>query len=223
MKQLTKSKKIMVLIAIIILIAGIAITIVKGLNFDLKYQETQSVQLYIGEKFNEADIRQITNEVLPNQAVMLEKVEIYQDTVIITAKETTEEQKNNLVTKIKEKYETDLKAEEIQITNIPHTRLRDIMLPYVVPFVIAVVIVLIYMGVRYYKLGVGKVLAQTIGLLILTQALLFSVIAIARIPIGRLTIPMVLMVYMLTLIGITTKMEKQLANKKQEENKKEEK
>ena len=223
MKQITKSKKIMILIAIIILIAGIAITIVKGLNFDLKYQETQSVQLYIGEKFNEADIRQITNEILPNQAVMLEKVEIYQDTVIITAKEITEEQKNNLVTKINEKYETDLKAEEIQITNIPHTRLRDIMLPYVVPFVIAVVIVLIYMGVRYYKLGVVKVLAQTIGLLILTQALLFSVIAIARIPIGRLTIPMVLMVYMLTLIGITTKMEKQLANKKQEENKKEEK
>ena len=223
MKQLTKSKKIMILIAIIILIAGIAITIVKGLNFDLKYQETQSVQLYIGEKFNEADIRQITNEVLPNQAVMLEKVEIYQDTVIVTAKEITEEQKNNLVTKINEKYETDLKAEEIQITNIPHTRLRDIMLPYVVPFVIAVVIVLIYMEVRYYKLGVGKVLAQTIGLLILTQALLFSIIAIARIPIGRLTIPMVLMVYMLTLIGITTKMEKQLANKKQEENKKEEK
>ena len=223
MKQLTKSKKIMVLIAIINLIAGIDIKIVKGLNFDLKYQETQSVQLYIGEKFNEADIRQITNEVLPNQAVMLEKVEIYQDTVIVTAKEITEEQKNNLVTKINEKYETDLKAEEIQITNIPHTRLRDIMLPYVVPFVIAVVIVLIYMGVRYYKLGVGKVLAQTIGLLILTQALLFSVIAIARIPIGRLTIPMVLMVYMLTLIGITTEMEKQLANKKQEENKKEEK
>ena len=88
---------------------------------------------------------------------------------------------------------------------------------------IAVVIVLIYMGVRYYKLGIGKVLAQTIGSLILTQALLFSVIAITRIPVGRLTIPMVLMVYMLTLIGITTKMEKQLANKKQEENKKEEK
>ena len=60
MKQLTKSKKIMILIAIIILIAGIAITITKGLNFDLKYQGTQSVQLYIGEKFNEADIRQIT-------------------------------------------------------------------------------------------------------------------------------------------------------------------
>ena len=217
MKQLAKSKKIMILIAIIILIAGITITMIKGLNFDLKYQKTQSVQLYIGEKFNEADIRQITNEILPNQTVMLEKVEVYQDTVIITAKEITEEQKNNLVTKINEKYGTDLKAEEIQITNIPHTKLRDIILPYVVPFVIAIVIVLIYMGVRYYKLGIGKVLAQTIGLLILTQALLFSVIAITRIPVGRLTIPMVLMVYMLTLIGITTKMEKQLFKKKQEE------
>ena len=41
----------MVLIAIIILIAGIAITITKGLNFDLKYQKTQSIQLYIAILF----------------------------------------------------------------------------------------------------------------------------------------------------------------------------
>ena len=53
----------------------------------------------------------------------------------------------------------------------------------------------------------------------ITQAILFSVIAITRIPVGRLTIPMVLMVYMLTLIGITTNMEKQLASKKLEESK----
>lgn len=218
-----KKVKIIAILSIIIIIAGIIMIITKGYNFDLKYSDANRILLDIGTTFNNKDIKSITDEVLGNQKVMIQKVEVFEDAVSITAKEITEEQKNNLVTKINEKYETDLKAEEIQITNIPHTRLRDIMLPYVVPFVIAVVIVLIYMGVRYYKLGVGKVLAQTIGLLILTQALLFSVIAIARIPIGRLTIPMVLMVYMLTLIGITTKMEKQLANKKQEENKKEEK
>lgn len=75
------------------------------------------------------------------------------------------------------------------------------------------------MAIRYYKLGAGKVLAQTVGMLVITQAILFSVIAITRIPVGRLTIPMVLMIYMLTLIGITTNMEKQLASKKLEESK----
>lgn len=150
---------------------------------------------------------------------MLQKVEIYKDTVIITAKEITEEQKNNLVTKINEKYGTEINAEEVEITNVPHTRGRDIIVPYIVPFITAGVIVLAYMAIRYYKLGAGKVLAQTVGMLIITQAILFSVIAITRIPVGRLTIPMVLMVYMLTLIGITTNMEKQLASKKLEESK----
>lgn len=219
MKQLTKSKKIIILLTVIILIAGIAVTTIKGLNFDLKYQETQNIQIYIGKKFNDEDIKQITKEVFGNQAVMIQKVEIYKDTVIITAKEITEEQKNNLVTKINEKYGTELKAEEIEITNVPHTRGRDIILPYAVPFITAGAIVLAYMAIRYYKLGAGKVLAQTVGILVLTQAILFSVIAITRIPVGRLTIPMVLMVYMLTLIGITTNMEKQLASKKLEESK----
>lgn len=219
MKQLTKSKKIIILLTVIILIAGIAVTTIKGLNFDLKYQETQNIQIYIGKKFNDEDIKQITKEVFGNQSVMIQKVEIYKDTVIITAKEITEEQKNNLVTKINEKYGTELKAEEIEITNIPHTRGRDIILPYVVPFITAGAIVLAYMAIRYYKLGTEKVLAQTIGILITTQAILFSIIAITRIPVGRLTIPMVLMVYMLTLIGITTNMEKQLASKKLEESK----
>lgn len=219
MKQLTKSKKIIILLTVIILIAGIAVTTIKGLNFDLKYQETQNIQIYIGKKFNDEDIKQITKEVFGNQAVMIQKVEIYKDTVIITAKEITEEQKNNLVTKINEKYGTELKAEEIEITNVPHTRGRDIILPYAVPFITAGAIVLAYMAIRYYKLGAGKVLAQTVGMLVITQAILFSVIAITRIPVGRLTIPMVLMVYMLTLIGITTNMEKQLASKKLEESK----
>lgn len=219
MKQLTKSKKIIILLTVIILIAGIAVTTIKGLNFDLKYQETQNIQIYIGKKFNDEDIKQITKEVFGKQAVMIQKVEIYKDTVIITAKEITEEQKNNLVTKINEKYGTELKAEEIEITNVPHTRGRDIILPYAVPFITAGAIVLAYMAIRYYKLGAGKVLAQTVGILVLTQAILFSVIAITRIPVGRLTIPMVLMVYMLTLIGITTNMEKQLASKKLEESK----
>lgn len=219
MKQLTKSKKIIILLTVIILIAGIAVTTIKGLNFDLKYQETQNVQIYIGKKFNDEDIKQITKEVFGKQAVMIQKVEIYKDTVIITAKEITEEQKNNLVTKINEKYGTELKAEEIEITNVPHTRGRDIILPYAVPFITAGAIVLAYMAIRYYKLGAGKVLAQTVGMLVITQAILFSVIAITRIPVGRLTIPMVLMVYMLTLIGVTTNMEKQLASKKLEESK----
>ena len=66
------------------------------------------------------------------------------------------------------------------------------------------------MAIRYYKLNSLKVVLKTIGICILAQLVLLSIIAITRIPIGRLTIPLILIVYMLTLIGLTTKFEKRL-------------
>lgn len=80
----------------------------------------------------------------------------------------------------------------------------------IVPFIIATAIILVYMAVRYHKLGSMKVILETIGINIVTQATLMSIIAITRIPFGRLTIPMILAVYLLTMIGLTTKFERKL-------------
>ena len=121
---------------------------------------------------------------------------------------------NNL--KVNEKFGTDLNADEIEIATVAHTKGRDIIRPYIAPFIIATIIILIYMMIKYYKLNSGKVLLKTIGIIILAQVLLFSIMAITRIPIGRLTIPLVLTVYMLTLVWYTTKLENQLKTKKQE-------
>ena len=73
------------------------------------------------------------------------------------------------------------------------------------------------MAIRYYKLGIGKIIAKTIVLLVIAQATLLSVMAIARIPIGRITAPLVITVYLLSLLGITTYFEKKLKEKKKEE------
>ena len=108
-------------------------------------------------------------------------------------------------------------VEDIQIEDIAHTRGRDIIKPYIIPFAIAVIATLVYIGIRYYKLNTAKVILKSIGILLLSQVLLFSVIAITRIPIGRLTIPMVILVYLLTLFGMTSRYEKNLANRKKEE------
>ena len=123
------------------------------------------------------------------------------------------------INKINEKYETEIEADSTEIVTIPHTRGRDIVKPYIIPFTIATIITLVYMAVRYKKLGIAKTVLKTVIVSIIAQALLLSVIAITRIPIGRLTIPMVIAVYLLTLIGMTTKFEKELGIKKEKENK----
>ena len=217
MKQFIKSKQLKMIVIALIIIAGIIMIAVKGFNFDLKYQDTQKVELYLQTEFNISDIKQITNEVFGNQKVMIQKVEVFEDSVSITTTSISDEQKNNLITKINEKYGTELKAEDIQTEDIAHTRGRDIIKPYIIPFAIAVIATLVYIGIRYYKLNTAKVILKSIGILLLSQVLLFSVIAITRMPIGRLTIPMVILVYLLTLFGMTSRYEKNLANRKKEE------
>ena len=211
-----KTNKILILLMILIIIAGILMIIFKGFNFDLKYQDTKQIEFGLDKQFSISDIKAITDEVLNNEPVLIRKVEVYEDAVNITAREITDEQKANIITKVNEKYGTDLNADEIEIATVAHTKGRDIIIPYVVPFIIATIIILIYMMIKYYKLNSGKVLLKTIGIIILAQVLLFSIMAITRIPIGMLTIPLVLTVYMLTLVWYTTKLENQLKTKKQE-------
>ena len=219
MKQFIKSKQLKIILIALVIIAGIVMIAVKGFNFDLKYQDTQRVELYLKTEFNISDIRQITDEVFGNQKVMIQKVEVFEDSVSITTTSISDEQKSNLITKINEKYGTELTAEDTTVEDIGHTRGRDIIKPYILPFAIAVIVVLIYLGIRYHKLSIAKVIAKSIGIMALAQILLFSVMAITRIPIGRLTIPMVILVYLLTLFGITNKFEKDLSKKKLDENK----
>ena len=207
-----KTKIIFTIIAIIILI-GIAITCTIGLNFDLRYRDSKRMELYLEQDFNISDIKQMTDEVMPDKKVIIQKVEVYEDTVSITAEDITDEEKQSLIDKVNEKYGTTLSAESTQIENIPNTRGRDIVKPYVVPFGIASLIILVYMAIRYRKLGVIKTLLKTVLILIVAQIVLLSIMAITRIPIGIVTIPLVITVYLLTLVGLTTYFEKQLTNK----------
>ncbi len=217
MKKISKKVKIIALLLAIIIIVGAIVTLTIGLNFNLRYQETKKIQLYLEKDFEISDIKKITDEVLPNQDVIIQKVEVYEDSVSIISTDITEEQKINLIDKINEKYEIELSADNTEITTIPHTRGRDIIRPYVVPFIIATVIILVYMAIRYRKLGMIKTIVKTAFLLVIAQAVLLSVIAIIRIPIGRVTIPLVLVVYVLSLLGVTNYFEKGLKEKKKEE------
>lgn len=219
MKQLITKSKIICAIIILVIAIGVAMVLIKGFEIDLKNQATQTIELYIGKSFEIKDIKQITDEVFGNEKVIIQKVEVYEDSISIIAKEITDEQKNNMVQKVNEKYEAELKAEDITIEDIPHTSLKDIVKPYVTPLVIATAIILVYVGIRYYKVGLIKSILKVGGISVVAQLVLFSVMAISRFPVGRYTLPLVLFVYLVTMLGITTNLERNLKEKKLEEDK----
>ncbi len=216
MKQ--KSTKIIIALIAIILIAGTIMICTKGLVFGLNYEDSKKVEINLGKQFEEKDIKEITNDVFGKQPVLIQAIEVYKDAVSITTTEITDDQKANLITKLNEKYGTDISTDDITIEANAHIRGRDIVKPYIVYFAIVTVIVLVYLSIRYYKLNSLKVLAKSIGIMLLTQLILLAIIAIARIPIGVLTMPVVLLIYVLSTYICTAKFDKDLDKKLQENN-----
>lgn len=220
MRNIAKKQKIALIIFAVIIITGIIITFTVGFNFELKMQETKKIELYIQNNFEISDIKNIVHEVMLDQDVIIQKVEVFEDTVSIVAKEITEEQKQQLIEKVNEKYQIELSVDSTEIVTIPNSRGRDLLKPYIVSFATSSILILVYVAIRYRKLGSTKtVLKVTFGMGV-AQALLFSIIAITRIPIGKLTIPMVIAVYVFTLLVITTKLEEKLQSKKEQDNRK---
>ena len=76
------------------------------------------------------------------------------------------------------------------------------------PFIILTIIILVYMIIRYRSLKLANVILKTLLTIIVSQAILLSIIAITRVPVGKLTISMVIALYMIILVGITSKFEK---------------
>lgn len=215
MKQLTTKMKILYIAMALIIIAGIAVVAVKGFNVELKYRHHQKIELNIGEEVKTEEIQKIADEVFGKNKSKVQIIEVYKDAVQIASTEISEEQKNAVVQKINELYPQEaeegkeakvlIKAENVKIITNTNIRLRDVVSPYIIPMIIITIVVLVYVAIRYRKLGIVKSIVEPAVILVLTQVILLSVLAIIRFPMGRLTMPLVLLVYVVSIIFATEK------------------
>ena len=201
-------KIIAIAIMSLVILAGIVVVGIFGFNKELRYGQGQVINVYVEQMVDVTNIKKLVNECLAGKTNMVQTVEIYQDYVTIKAKEITEEQKNNIVNKLKENYEFSQTAEDTTIENVTATKYIDIYKKYIVPFAVSGVIVLAYIVIRYHKKGILKVLARTIAIPVFGELFLLSVIAIARIPLGRFTPILVIGMYIATVLIVIKENEK---------------
>lgn len=218
-------KKVIYAILICLIIAGIVIIATLGLKADIIYSKNVELDIYLGESFEMKDIRNIVSEVFPKERVIIQEIELFEDTVSITLKDNrTEEELNSKIEelnqKINEKYELENKTEDITITHNPKIKLSSILMPYVYSLGISVIIVLVYVGIRYRKLGILKTLITYILAIGATEMVLLSVIAITRFPINRLVIPLglLLFVVVITILGFSNEGRLTKLNDKEKKN-----
>lgn len=169
----------------LIVVISIIIVCIKGFNVRLEYAENTSVTINIEKEFNVEDIKNIANEVFGKEKVIVQQVEVYKDVAQITVKDVSDEQLENLKTKINEKYELDRQVSDFRIEKKANTRLRDIVAHYILPVAISFVIIHVYELIRFRKLGKVNIICTTILPVIISQIALACVYAICRIPIGK--------------------------------------
>lgn len=220
MLEIIKNKKVLYTLTALIIILGIISIFVFRLNYTLMYSEHTKINIYLGKEFSLQDIKSIAEETLGKQEMIYQEIEVFKDSVAINVKSATDEQIDALEAKLKEKYEIDENEQVIVIDTIGHLRGRDIVKPYIIPSVIVTIIILAYVGVRYLNLGLIKVITTLILRLVVSQSLLLSVTAIARIPIGVYWVPLAILVYIAALMYTVVKNENILQKNKEKEKEK---
>ena len=79
--------------------------------------------------------------------------------------------------------------------------------PYVKPVIISVLIIIVYMIIRFRKEKVAKLLGKIFGIVILTEAVIFSIIAITRIPLSATMINLMAVIAIVELCIYINKLE----------------
>lgn len=209
-------KKIIYALLICIIIAGIIVIATFGLKADIIYSKNIELDIYLGKSFEKKDIENIVNEVFPGERTIVQEIEFFEDMVSITIQDRDEEELNNKVeelnNKINEKYELENEVDDISITHNPKVKLSSLIMPYVWIMGISLVLILIFVAIRYKNLRVVKTLLTYIISIIGVEMLFLSILAIARIPINRQIIPIGLILYIFVITILTILNERKLFN-----------
>ena len=97
-------KKKVFIASIIIIIIGIIVVIAAGFNVDLRHRAHKSIVVPLGQEYNLKDIEAISNEIFGKNNTSLVKCGLYEDGVMIHAREASDEQLVSLKNKLNEKY-----------------------------------------------------------------------------------------------------------------------
>lgn len=136
------------IVIVVIIILGILFTSIFRLNSNLLYKAHKQIDISIGKEFENEDILNIIKEVTENRQVVVQKLEVYEDMVSISIEDISDEELESLNTKINEKYELEnTLANSVKVTKIPQVEFIDYIKEYIMPTIVACVIVLIYLAI----------------------------------------------------------------------------
>ena len=201
-------KKLFLFGVILLIVAGIFVVALKGVNVSLQLQKHESIVVKVGKEVELKDINQICGEVFENKKSIVKNVEMFNDSVDIVVEQITDEEKEELINKINEKYGVSLTVDDLTINSNSNIRIRDLVKPFIIPTIISIILIgIVYLAIYRTKEVVIKFI-KTLIITLITEALIASVIAITRIPLSETIIILMLFVAIIEIMVIMNKKEK---------------
>lgn len=202
------NKKVLILGLSLLILAGVVVVLFRGFNVNFMLEQHEVIEFVIGKDFEMKEVSDICDEVFGDKKVVLKIVEVFNDSVSINVESITNEEKQNLVNKLNEKFGTTKTVDEIEVKTVANVRIRDWVKPYIKPISISGIIILGYIAVKFREENIFKLLAKIIGIVVLTMAIILSVLAILRIPMSPIYIMLLTAVALVEVMVYINKHEK---------------
>lgn len=213
-------EKVLYIVLVMLVLIGVIVYKNKGFNLDLTYADRQELIISFQKEIDESKIKDIAKSVLEGKEVRIQNVGRFRTSIQIISTNISDEEKQKIIEEINKEYEIELSDDDINFISVSHSKLTDILKPYIKPAVATILVVLIYSILIYNKIGIVKVALKITVLPIIIELSYYALIVITRLPFGKITNAIALGIYIMSIFGLTIMFqnEKESLNKEQKEN-----
>lgn len=186
-----KHKNVIFIISLVVVLAGIIYGVVTGYKFDIDFKGGTRIQVDLNEEYSTSDIEKIVSQIT-NQVPDIQTTSNGNNSVSITTQAISEEMADTVVTALNDKYTN---MGEATIKNVQASYGKELLNSAIVAVVVSIVLLLVYVGIRFKTLGYTAALSAVLAL-IFDVAFLFAIYGVFKFPINSTFVAVVL-----TIIG----------------------
>lgn len=189
MKQIDflKHKYLLIIISLLIIVGGITYGIVTGYKFDIDFKGGVTISADINEEFNNVDIENIVMDITGINP-LVQKTSGGKNSVSISIEPIESEKLDKIVEALKVRY---VNISEPSTRNIQPSYGKELLNSAILAVGVAVVIILLYIALRFKTLGVTAAITAVLAL-IHDVLIVIAIYGIIKFPINSTFVAVIL-------------------------------
>ena len=160
-KDFMKYRYIYLAISLLIISCGIAFGIFTGYKFDIDFKSGTKIQVDLNENFDVKEVERLVREI-SGKTPLIQKMSGGESSVLITTDILDDDTVTNIVNGLKQRY---VNMNEASTRNIQPSYGKELIESAILAVVISVILILLYVGIRFKILGFTAAITAIIALI----------------------------------------------------------